>query len=166
MGFVMMFVLVVAVALTVAANWAAGLLPYSNSWVASFAVGATVMVILLVMLYRLVPNRAFRFRDVLPGALLAGILIEVVSLAFPLYARISHGFNTYGAQFALFLLLATWFYLLSNLILLGAVYNKFRLGEPGSLGLIASPSHESRAVRRPNEVIQDEQRKSDRTIPT
>jgi len=160
MGFVMMFVLVVAVGLTVAANWAAGLLPYSNSWVASFVIGATVMVILLVMLYRLVPNRAFRFRDVLPGALLAGILIEVLSLAFPLYARISHGFNTYGAQFALFLLLATWFYLLSNLILLGAVYNKFRLGEPGSLGLIASPAHKSRVVRRPHEVIQTEKHRT------
>jgi membrane protein len=158
MGFVMMFVLVAAVGLTVAANWATGLLPYSGSWLVSFAIGSIVMVTLLVLLYRFVPNRAFRFRDVLPGALLAGFLIEVVSLAFPLYARISHGFNTYGAQFALFLLLATWFYLLSNLILLGAVYNKFRLGEPGSLGLIASPAHESRAVRRPDEVIKKKKR--------
>ncbi len=166
MGFVMMFVLVVAVALTVAANWAAGLLPYSDSWLASFVIGAAVMVILLVMLYRLVPNRAFRFRDVLPGALLAGILIEVVSLAFPLYARISHGFNSYGAQFALFFLLAAWFYLLSNLILFGAVYNKFRLGEPARLGLIASPAHESRAVRHPDEVIKEEQRKSGLPIKT
>ena len=47
-------------------------------------------------------------------------------------------------------------YLLSNLILLGAVYNKFRLGEPGSLGLIASPAHKSRVVRGPHEVIQAE----------
>jgi len=160
MGFVMMFVLVVAVGLTVAANWAAGLLPSAGSWVAGFVIGATVMITLLVMLYRLVPNRAFRFRDVLPGAVLAGILIEVLSLAFPLYARISHGFNSYGAQFALFLLLATWFYLLSNLILLGAVYNKFRLGEPGSLGLIASPAHESRVVRKPHEVIQAEKHRA------
>jgi membrane protein len=162
MGFVMMLVLVVAVGLTVAANWAAGLLPYSNSWVASFMFGSIVMVILLVMLYRFVPNRAFRFRDVLPGAVLAGVLIEVLSLAFPLYARISGGFNTYGAQFALFFLLAAWFYLLSNLILLGAVFNKFHLGEPANLGLIASPSHESRVVRRPHEVIKEVQRKGRR----
>jgi membrane protein len=165
MGFVMMVVLVVAVGLTVAANWATGLLPFANSWLVSFAIGSVVMVILLLMLYRFVPNRAFRFRDVLPGALLAGILIEVMSLAFPLYARISHGFNTYGAQFALFLLLATWFYLLSNLILLGAVYNKFRLGEPGSLGLIASPAHKSRALRRPHEVIKEKKGERDRPPP-
>jgi membrane protein len=165
MGFVMMVVLVVAVGLTVAANWATGLLPYANSWLVSFAIGSVVMVILLVMLYRFVPNRAFRFRDVLPGALLAGILIEVMSLAFPLYARISHGFNTYGAQFALFLLLATWFYLLSNLILLGAVYNKFRLGEPATLGLVASPAHKSRAVRKPHEVINEKKSEGDRPPP-
>jgi YihY family inner membrane protein len=115
-----------------------------------------VMVALLVLLYRFVPNRAYRFRDVLPGAVLSGILIEVLSLAFPLYARLAGGFNTYGAQFALFFLLAAWFYLLSNLILLGAVYNKFRLGEPVNLGLIASPSHETRAVRRPSEVIKEQ----------
>ena len=155
MGFVMMFVLVVAVGLTVAANWAAGLLVFSFSWVLSFVVGATVMVTLLVLLYRFVPNRAYRFRDVLPGALLAGILIEVLSLAFPLYARLAGGFNTYGAQFALFFLLAAWFYLLSNLILLGAVYNKFRLGEPAALGLIASPLRETRPVPRANEVIKE-----------
>ena len=155
MSFVMMFVLVVAVGLTVAANWTAGLLVFAFSWVAGFVVGAAVMVALLVMLYRFVPNRAYRFRDVLPGALLAGILIEVLSLAFPLYARLAGGFNTYGAQFALFFLLAAWFYLLSNLILLGAVYNKFRLGEPVTLGLIASPLRETRPVPRPNEVIKE-----------
>ena len=159
MGFVMMFALVVAVGLTVAANSLAGVLPNTVSWLVSFPFGALVMVVLLVLLYRLVPNRAFGLRDVLPGALLAGVLIEVMSLAFPLYARISGGFNSYGKEFALFFLLAAWFYLLSNLILLGAVYNKFRLGEPIDLGLIASPSHQSRPVRRPHEVIKQEQRK-------
>src|SRR5438128_10211485 len=111
---------------------------------ASFVAGAIVMVSLLVALYRFVPNRTFRLREVIPGALLAGVLIEVLTLAFPLYARIAGGFNTYGAQFALFFLLATWFYLLSQLILLGAVFNRFRLGEPAKLGLVASPMRESR----------------------
>jgi membrane protein len=164
MGFVMMFLLVVAVGLTVVANSVAGLNPYASSWVVryivSFVIGGAVMVLLLVMLYRFVPNRAFGFRAVLPGALLAGILIEALSLAFPLYARYAGGFNTYGAQFGLFFLLAAWFYLLSNLILLGAVYNKFRLGEPESLGLIASPSHQSRTVQRPAEVIKKHKRQA------
>jgi len=117
--------------------------------------GAAVMVVLLVALYRFVPNRTFRIREVLPGAILAGVGVEVVSLAFPLYAWVAHGFNTYGAQFALFFLLATWFYLLSQLVLLGAVYNKFRLGEPATKGIIASPMRESRQKEKPADKIEE-----------
>src|SRR5256886_8386587 len=161
MGFVMMVVLVVAIGLTVTANSITGLLPTSLagllpvSLAMSLVIGAVVMVLLLTMLYRLVPNRSFALREVLPGALLAGVMIEVLSLAFPLYERIAGGFNTYGAQFALFFLLAAWFYLLSNLILLGAVYNKFRAGKPERLGLLASPANESREVEPANEVIEE-----------
>lgn len=155
MGLVMMAVLIVALAITVAANEAAGYL--SNylrfAWVLSFLIGAAVMVTLLVLLYRFVPNRTFSLPDVLPGALLAGVLIEVLSLGFPLYARVAGGFNTYGAQFGLFFLLATWLYLMSELLLLGAVYNRFRLGRPVAKGLIASPDEESRQPKRPVEVI-------------
>ena len=171
MGFVMMVVLVVAIGLTVTANSITGLLPTSLagllpvSLAMSLVIGAVVMVLLLTMLYRLVPNRSFALREVLPGALLAGVMIEILSLAFPLYERIAGGFNTYGAQFALFFLLAAWFYLLSNLILLGAVYNKFRLGEPATLGLIASPAAESRAVKRPIEVIKQHKRQRDEKQP-
>jgi len=81
--------------------------------------------------------------------------IEVLSLAFPIYARIAGGFNTYGAQFALFFLLATWFYFLSQLLLLGAVYNKFRLGEPAARGIVASPMGESRSKPKPVEAIEE-----------
>src|SRR5207247_2643066 len=60
------------------------------STIIGFVAGAAVMVALVVALYRFVPNRTFRIREVLPGALLAGIAIEVLSLAFPLYAWIAH----------------------------------------------------------------------------
>lgn len=156
MGFVMMILLMAAVVVTVGANALAALLPVA--WALSFVIGAAVMILLLVLLYRLVPNRTFSVKEVLPGALLAGLFIEVLSLVFPLYARFAGGFNTYGAQFALFLLLAAWFYLLSNLILLGAVYNKFRTGEPERLGLIASPMHKSKDVAEPHEVIERRKR--------
>jgi membrane protein len=125
MGLAMMLVLVVAIVLIAVINSLAAFLP--QAWIISLIAGAFVIVSLLVALYRFLPNRTFRLRDVLPGAALAGVLIEALSLAFPLYARIAGGFNTYGAQFALFFLLATWFYLLSQLILLGAVVNRFRM---------------------------------------
>ena len=151
MGLVMMLVLVLAIVLTMAVNGVAAFLPFA--WLWSFVIGAVVMIALLVVLYRFVPNRTFRLREVMPGAVLAGIGVEVLSFAFPLYARIAGGFNTYGATFALFFLLATWFYLLSQLILLGAVFNRFRLGEPEARGIVASPWHESRDKSRPHEAI-------------
>jgi hypothetical protein len=43
--------------------------------------------------------------------------------------------------------------LLSELMLLGAVYNRFRLGQPATKGLIASPADESREAERPVDVI-------------
>ena len=156
MGLVMMLVLVVAIVATVAINAAAAFFPVKwISTITGLIAGAAVMVVLLVALYRFVPNRTFRIREVLPGAILAGVGVEVVSLAFPLYAWVAHGFNTYGAQFALFFLLATWFYLLSQLVLLGAVYNRFRLGEPATKGIIASPMHESRQKEKPADKIEE-----------
>ena len=155
MGLVMMVLLVVGLGLTVAANAGAGYLSryLPAAWVLSFAIGAAVMIGLLVLLYRFVPNRTFSLAEVLPGALLAGVLIEALTLGFPIYARYAGGFNTYGAQFALFFLLATWLYLLSQLLLLGAVFNRFRLGEPDVKGLIASPPQDSHEAKPPVEVI-------------
>jgi membrane protein len=162
MGFFMMLILVAAIGFTVVVNSLTAFLPMVGPMaeIVGFAAGAAVMIGLLVALYRLVPNRTFTLRQVLPGALLAGTLIEVLSLAFPLYARIAGGFNTYGAQFALFFLLGTWFYLLSELILFGAVFNRFRLGEPRSRGLLASPMHEARQSVRPVEAIKQQQGES------
>jgi membrane protein len=164
MGLVMMVVLIVAIVVTVGVNAVAALVPVPLvAAITSFAVGSIVMVLLLIALYRFVPNRTFRLHQVIPGALLAGVCIEALTLVFPLYVRVAGGFNTYGAQFALFFLLATWFYLLSQLILLGAVYNKFRLGEPTVRGLVASPMRESRDKVRPVDAI--DQKKAEGPAP-
>jgi membrane protein len=160
MGLVMMLLLVVALGVTAGANSLAALFPMA--WVISLVVGGSVMVALLVLLYRFVPNRTFRLKEVLPGAILAGVLIELLTLAFPLYQRVSHGFNTFGAQFGLFFLLAAWLYMLSQVLLLGAVYNRFRLGEPMKKGLIASPAADSKDVLPPIEEIKKEKAEAGR----
>jgi hypothetical protein len=49
----------------------------------------------------------------------AGVLMEIVTLAFPLYAKLVHGFNTYGH-------LA---FLICQFMLLGAVLNRMLIGE-------------------------------------
>src|SRR2546423_5207766 len=84
MGLVMMLMLVAAIVVTVGINAAAAF--FQLKWMSTiigFIAGAAVMVALLVALYRFVPNRTFRVREVLPGALLAGVGGEKTSPAFP-----------------------------------------------------------------------------------
>jgi hypothetical protein len=101
--------------------------------------GFLAMAALTLIIYRLVPNRTFRIRQLWPGAVVAGLLIELVTLLFPLYAKMVHGFDTYGQSLALFFLLATWLAFLSQFILIGALWNRVRLGEEFTAsGLLAS----------------------------
>jgi membrane protein len=156
MGLLMMLLFLAALLLTAGANAAAGS-SLAGGQVAGFIVGALVLVALLTAIYRFVPNRSFRLAEIWPGALFAGVLIEVFSLIFPIYAGIAHGFNTYGQQFALFFLLATWLYFLSQLLLLGAVLNRMRLGPPREEGMVAQPGDHGETPPPPAQAI-DEQR--------
>ena len=125
LGLQMMLVLFLAISLTVGLNWAIELGP-AFALLAPFS-GFLIMFGLLLWIYRVVPNRPLRRREVWPGALLAAISIEILALGFPLYVRLTHRFTTYGRGFGLIFVLITWAYLLSQLILLGAVLNRSRL---------------------------------------
>jgi membrane protein len=158
MGLVMVLVFIAAVLLTVTANSAAAASP--GAGVVGAVLGAVVLVVLMIVIYRWVPNRTFALKDIWPGALLAGALIEVFSLLFPLYAKVSKGFGTYGQQFALFFLLATWLSFMCQFILIGAVFNKMRLGTPTDEGIVAASPADSRAHEDPAKAIDAEKRKT------
>ena len=106
MGLIMVLIFIVAVLFVVGANTA--LAASAGAGIIGAVAGAIVLVALMIAIYRFVPNRTFALKEVWPGALLAGVLVELFSLLFPLYAKVSHGFGTYGQQFALFFLLAAW----------------------------------------------------------
>ncbi|HXM58118.1 MAG TPA: YihY/virulence factor BrkB family protein [Candidatus Dormibacteraeota bacterium] len=155
MGALMMLVFLAVLLLTAGANAAVGSGRMAGQ-VVGFVVGVVILIGLLLIIYRYVPNRSFSVRQVWPGALVAGVLMEVISLIFPLYARLAHGFNTYGQQFALFFLLATWVYLLSQVLLLGAVMNRMLMGEPEEEGVLAEPGDRGQAAPRPADAIEAE----------
>lgn len=100
--------------------------------------GLVIWLTFMAAVYRFVPNRTYRLRQMWPGLVLAATLTEGLSLLWPLYTGLSHGFNTYGSAFALFFVLAAWLYFLAQFILLGAVANRMRAGIPHTRGLIAS----------------------------
>jgi membrane protein len=74
-------------------------------------------------IYYVVPHRRQRLRDVVPGALIAAVLFEGFTLLFPLYFRISGGFATYGQTFALFFLILFYFFVLGQIVMIGAAVN-------------------------------------------
>jgi len=102
-------------------------------------VGLVVWLVFFLAVYRLVPNRSFHVRQLWPGTLLAGVLMEALTLLWPLYAGLTHNFNTYGAAFALFFLLATWLYFLAQFMLIGAVAIRMHAGLPDTAGMIGCP---------------------------
>ncbi len=88
-----------------------------------FAVGVVAGVLLFGTIYHVVPPLKLRLSDIWPGALVAGVLFEIVGLIFPLYISISGGTATYGQFFAVFFILLTFFYLIGLLTVIGAEVN-------------------------------------------
>jgi membrane protein len=91
---------------------------------------------LFLLLYRVLPHKPQRWRQALPGALLATVLLLIILQVFPLYLTIfGQGFEVYAA-FGIFLLLMFWLYLLGLALVLGAELNAF-LEEPGRAAALA-----------------------------
>lgn len=94
--------------------------------------------ILFSAIYFLVPKTRSTARAVLPGALAAGVLFEALSLFFPLYFKLAHGFSTYGTTFSLFFLILAYVFILSQITVVG--FAVVREGEP------QEPPADSRAL--------------------
>ena len=79
--------------------------------------------ILFTVIYLVVPNRKLHVAHVWPGALVSGILFEVITLIFPIYFLLNKGLNAYGKTFGLFFLLMTFFYLVGLITMVGVEVN-------------------------------------------
>ncbi len=115
--------------------------------------GALAGIVLFSAIYFVVPTRprAQPLRQVAPGALVAGVLFEVITLVFPLYLAINRGINAYGKTFALFFVLLTFFYLLGLVTMLGAELNAVlypvAIPQPGREPLVLPALGSEEAVR-------------------
>ncbi len=86
-------------------------------------VGTLVSFALFATTYFVVPNRKSTWREVLPGALIAGVLLEVVTLVFPLYVSLNSGLQRYGQTFGLLFVLMTFFFFLGLIMMVGVEVN-------------------------------------------
>ena len=149
-GMVFLFTILVGVAVATSALLPAlkhipNIPEFLYSGVAAFilqvAVGITAGFLLFGSMYYVIPNRKQQFRKVLPGALVAGLLFELITLLFPLYLSINNGINQYGKTFGLFFLLMTFFFFLGLITMIGVEVNSVIYPVP-----IALPGKDSHAV--------------------
>jgi membrane protein len=102
----------------------------SNYWVGhalSLIVSTIAVFIFLVSIYYLLTNEALTLRDVLPGAVLASIMLQVSFQALPLYVALSEReevltLRALGAP----VILLIWLYVMANAIVFGAEFNWWR----------------------------------------
>ncbi len=115
-----------------------------NSYVAytlSVAVSLLAVFVFLLAVYYLLTNVEHSFTDVLPGAIVAAILLEASFQGLPVYIRFSNNvvaLKAFGGP----ALLLVWLYVMANAIVFGAEVNwwfarRRRTGMPGEAAGLA-----------------------------
>jgi uncharacterized BrkB/YihY/UPF0761 family membrane protein len=87
----------------------------------------------------------------LPGALLAGVLMEIVTLALSAVRQTRSRLQHLRRRLRALLPSRHWLFFICQFILLGAVLNRMLIGEPETGGAVASPGEareETRGARR------------------
>jgi len=100
---------------------------FGNRWVGyvlSLVVSSVAVFIFLFSIYYLLPNEKVTFRDVLPGAVLGSVLLQVSFQGLPLYVGLSQReevltLRALGAP----VILLIWLYVMANVIVFGAEVN-------------------------------------------
>jgi membrane protein len=124
------------------------------AYIVQIIVGIVAGLILFTTIYYVIPNRKQQLRKVLPGALLAGVLFEVVTQLFPLYVTLNKGLNQYGKTFGLIFLLMTFFFFLGLITMLGVELNSIIYPVPVEL-----PGKDAHAVAPAQSGPQAERRR-------
>jgi membrane protein len=115
----------------------AGALPFDLAHVAvlvyagSLAFGLVLLFICLTVIYFRVPHFRVPWRAVWPGALGATIAIGIVDYGFPEYLTHISTIAHLSSSIVFIVILLGWFYVLSIIILGGAIVNALRMRPPG-----------------------------------
>jgi membrane protein len=96
-----------------------------SAYVVSIVLSSIGVFVFLVSAYYVLTNFDLTVKDVLPGALLATVLLQVTFQALPLYvrfAKVNPALHTFGGT----AILLVWLYVMSNVIVFGAELNWWR----------------------------------------
>ena len=88
-----------------------------------YVISILVITGLLMLLYRFAPNKKIPFKHIIPGALTASILWQVISLGFAVYIGNFGNYSaTYGSLGGIIILMI-WFFLTGIILMIGAIVN-------------------------------------------
>lgn len=88
-----------------------------------WVIAIVVITFILILLYRFAPNKKMPIRHIIPGALTASILWQLISLGFSFYVGNFGNYSaTYGSLGGIIILMI-WFFLTGMILMIGAEIN-------------------------------------------
>lgn len=85
----------------------------------------TALLVAFLLLYRFIPNRKDTFGSQLPGAMVATVAWEILSIGFSIYLEYFPGVTRMYGNMTTMILLMLWVYFCMYIILLGAEINEY-----------------------------------------
>ena len=138
-GFLLLVSLVVSAALAAVATWVGGLYPGMTmllGW-ANFALSFLMITLLFGAIYKILPDRRLRWRDVAMGAAVTALLFTLGKTLIGWYIGGTGVASTYGAAGSLMVVLV-WVFYSTQVFLLGAEFTKAWAGLKGSPEALAA----------------------------
>lgn len=106
--------------------------PRLEGWVVSFL----MMFLAFALIYKLAPYIPVRWRDILPGALLAAVGFEIGKTAFVIYLDRFANFESLYGPLTSTIVLLMWLYVSALIFIVGAEYNiaRWQVNNPATTG--------------------------------
>ena len=82
------------------------------------------LTIILTIMYKFIPKHKFRLRDQIPGAIIAAVSCNIISVFYSLYVEIFTGFSLMYGSLTTIVFAMLWIYACMYSILIGAVINR------------------------------------------
>jgi len=102
------------------------------------AVGFVMVFLVFALVYKIVPYVEVRWRQVLPGALLAAVLFELGKGGFMLYLDRYGNFEAVYGSLSSIIVMLLWLYISAVILVFGAEYNIVR-GRAGTEAAETAP---------------------------
>ncbi len=149
-GFLLLVSLLVSAALAALATWVGGLMPELTKLLAlaNFAVSFLMITLLFGAIYKILPDRRLRFRDVAVGAAVTALLFTIGKTLIGWYIGGTGIASTYGAAGSLMVVLV-WVFYSTQIFLLGAEFTKTWAGLKGSPEALAAGARPPEEVGQP-----------------